>query len=227
MPMKVVVTVTVHNESEVIGRVLDKIPEGMDVILVDDGSSDNTAALAEQYGASVIRHPVNLGQGVAVVTSFKAALMGDYDVVIEMDGDGQHDPAEVHRFLEKLAEGNSDMVVGSRYLGSTYRAPLYRRLGIPFFTVVVNAATGYAITDAMCGFRAFTVTGLKKFCYELNQSRQYMAPEIFIKAARAGLTVEEVPVTILARPHGTSWKGIIKYGYGLARTIVKTLGERW
>ena len=118
------------------------------------------------------------------------------------------------------------MVVGSRYLGSTYKAPLYRRMGIPLFTVVINFVTGYNVTDSMCGFRVFKSEALAKFCYTLEQSRQYMAPEIFIKAARAGLTVTEVPVHISARPYGTSWKGMLKYGYGLVKTIVKTLSER-
>lgn len=223
--MRVVVTITAYNESEVIGSVLKKIPESMDVILVDDGSTDNTADIALQHGVKVIQHPVNLGQGVAVVTSFRAALMGDYDVIIEIDGDGQHDPEEIPKFLEKLTEGNSDIVVGSRYLGSTYKAPLYRRMGIPFFTFLVNTITGYRLTDSMCGFRVFRSEALKKFCYDLNQSRQYMAPEIFIKAAHYGLNVEEIPVHISERPHGTSWKGALKYGYGLLKTIIKTLSE--
>ena len=223
--MRVVVTITAHNESKVIGTVLKKIPEGMDVIVVDDGSTDNTAAIAREYGAKVIQHPINLGQGVAVVTSFKAALMDDYDIVVEMDGDGQHNPEEIPAFLERIAEGKSDIVVGSRYLGSTYEAPLYRRLGIPFFTFLVNTITKYRLTDSMCGFRVFRSEALKEFCYDLNQSRQYMAPEIFIKAALHGLSVEEIPVHVSERPYGTSWKGALKYGYGLLKTIFKTLSE--
>ena len=224
--MKVVVTITAHNEGRVIKDVLEKIPEGYDVIVVDDGSTDDTAEISYHYGAHVIRHPINLGQGVAVVTSFRAALLGDYDIVVEMDGDGQHDPREIPKFLRALEDEKCDMVVGSRYLGSTYKAPLYRRMGIPLFTVVINFVTGYNVTDSMCGFRVFKSEALAKFCYTLEQSRQYMAPEIFIKAARAGLTVTEVPVHISARPYGTSWKGMLKYGYGLVKTIVKTLSER-
>ncbi|MGD2249940.1 MAG: glycosyltransferase family 2 protein [Candidatus Methanofastidiosia archaeon] len=223
--MKVVVTITAYNEAKVIKSVLDDIPDSMDIIVVDDGSTDKTAEIAQKCGAKVVKHPFNLGQGAAVVTGFKAALQGDYDVIVEMDGDGQHDPHEIHKFLDKIVKGTSDFVVGSRYLGSTYKAPLYRRMGIPFFTYLVNMITDYNLTDSMCGFRVFTAEGLQKFCYGLNQSRQYMAPEIFIKASRCGLTVEEIPVHIVERPHGRSWKGMLKYGYGLIKTIVKTLHE--
>ena len=100
--MKVVVTIGVLNEEENICKVLERIPQGYDVLLVDDGSSDSTVTVAKQYGAKIISHLTNLGQGFAVITSFKAALLNDYDIIVEMDGDGQHDPLEIPKFIKKM-----------------------------------------------------------------------------------------------------------------------------
>jgi len=219
-----VVTITVYNESEVIEDVLKKIPEGIDIIVVDDGSTDGTPEIVSKFKkVKLIQHPINLGQGSAVVTSFIAAVGEDYDTIIEMDGDGQHDPLEIPKFVEALK--NTDIVVGSRYKGTSYKAPLYRRIGIPFFTSIVNFVTNYKLTDSMCGFRAFKKEALEKFCYNLDQSAQYIAPEIFIKASKANLTVKEIPVNVYERSYGSSWKGAIRYGMGLIKTIIKTILE--
>jgi len=217
-----VVVMAVLNEERTLGRVLRDIPEGIDVIVVDDGSTDGTASLAAELGTRVVRHSINLGQGVALTTGFQAALMHDYDVIVEMDGDGQHDPSDIPRFLATLQESGCDLVVGSRRLGSSYDGePFFRRAFLPGLTTVINMVTGYRLTDSMCGFRAFRASSLRR-CHSVlcgTQGRQYVAAEWFIKFAKAGLTVAEIPIHLKKRQQGTSYKGLIRYGLGVARSI--------
>ena len=221
--MRVLVTIAVFNEEGVLGSVLRRLPPDVDVLVVDDGSTDGTAEIARSHGARVVRHPINLGQGLAVMTGFKAALLHDYDVVVEMDGDGQHDPEDIPRFIEALKSREDDIVVGSRRLGSSYRAPFFRRVFLPFFTWCINRLTGYRLTDSMCGFRAFRTPSLRRVAPVLDRldEPQYVAAEMFIRFAREGLTVSEIPIHISARGYGVSYKGLLRYGLGVTKAILK------
>lgn len=224
--MRTLVTIAILNEEQNLGAVLKKMPEYVEVLVVDDGSTDKSAEIARQYGARVVYHPINLGQGFAVITGFRAALMNDYDVIIEMDGDGQHDPMEIPCLLSKLNESGADIVVGSRILGSNYEgAPLFRRIFLPYFTWVINRITGYHLTDAMCGFRAFRADSLRRVQHVFTEcgEPQYLAAEMFIRFARAGLTVVEVPVHLSTRSSGSSYKGLVRYGWGVTRAILRTI----
>jgi glycosyltransferase involved in cell wall biosynthesis len=224
--MRTVVTISVLNEEQNIGQVLERIPSNIDVIIVDDGSTDKSVEVARRYGARVVQHCVNLGQGVGVITGFRAALMGNYAVIIEMDGDGQHDPQDISKFLDKLKETGADIVVGSRILGSNYKgAPFFRRTFLPHFTWIINRITGYHMTDAMCGFRAFRVDSLRRVQHVFAQvdEPQYLAAEMFIRFAREGLTVAEIPIHLEARNFGVSYKGLARYGWGVTRAILKTV----
>ncbi len=224
--MKVAITIAAYNEEANLAPVVDSAREHGTVIVVDDGSSDRTAEVARQHGAQVIRHPVNMGQGMAVLTGFIAALTGDYDVVIAMDADGQHNPAEIPKFVQRLAESDAHIVVGSRVLGSDYRgAPLLRRLFLGPLTWVINKLTGYRMTDSMCGFRAYRTQALQRVEHVLLDmwEPQYMSAEMFIRFSRAGLTVDEVPVTLADRQSGLSYKGTARYGWGIARAILQAM----
>lgn len=230
--MRVVVTIAVLNEEASLGDVLARMPAGIDIVVVDDGSTDRSAEVARSYGARIVYHPMNMGQGVGVMTGFLAALMGDYDVIVEMDGDGQHDPAEIPKFLAKLEESDADFVVGSRILGANYEnAPFLRRSMLPYVTWVINKLTGYNITDAMCGFRVFRADALRSVAHILTQMEepQYIAAEMFIRFARAGLTVAEVPVRLKDRQAGVSRKGryglhdLFRYGVGVANALLRAL----
>jgi len=226
--MNVVVTLAAYNEARNITPVIERIlAMGHKVIVVDDGSTDGTADIARRLGAIVSRHPVNMGQGVAVLTGLKLALLDpDSDVVIEMDADGQHRPEEIDLFLERMDTMGADVVVGSRVLGAhQVNASPVRRLFLPYVTRVVNMLSGYSITDSMCGFRAFKVSALHSIAPTLDRmlEPQYLAAEMFIRFGRAGLKVEEVPVRLADRSTGTSNKGMIRYGVGIVRAIVRTL----
>lgn len=223
---KVAVFITALNEEEVIGDILSDIDASYDIYLIDDGSCDSTAKIARGYRAQVISHPINLGQGMAVITAFKVLSEKDYDIVIEMDGDGQHNPKEIPKFIEKMEETGADIVAGSRILGSNYEAaPLSRRITLTPLSWVLNKLTGYNISDSMCGFRAFRGDALKKVAPTFDDmlETEYLASEMWIKFAKAGLTVTEVPITLSERKHGSSRKGhaFARYGFGVIKTIIR------
>ena len=208
---------------------LSRMPAGVDVILVDDGSTDKTAEICRSYGGRVIKHPVNLGQGAAVITGFRAWLLHEYDVIIELDGDGQHDPADIPRFVDTMKSTGVDIVVGSRILGSNYDgAPYARRTVLPYLTWLINQITGYELTDSMCGFRAFRTSSLRSIAHVLTemQEPQYIAAEMFIRFSRAGLSVIEIPIDLSDRGTGLSYKGFVRYGWGISRAILRTLMEK-
>lgn len=224
--MKTIVTIAAYNEQNIIGEVLKNISEEYEVIVVDDGSTDKTVEICRKHGAKVVKHILNLGQGAAVLTGFKKALEFNCDYIIEMDGDGQHDPKDIPRFIEVMEENNEiDIVVGSRILGSSYKAPLFRKTFLPVFTWIINKISGYQLTDSMSGFRAFRAISLRRCSSVLNNfiEPQYLASEMFIKFSKDKLKVTEIPIHIGSRGFGLSYKGLIRYGWGVSRTIVRTL----
>jgi hypothetical protein len=174
------------------------------VIVVDDGSTDRTARVAAAAGALVVRHPFNLGIGGAVQTGLKYAREHDFDISVQIDADGQHDPGELAKLLVPLITGEADVVVGSRFLGEkNYKAPILRRIGIRIFARIVSAVVGQPLTDTSSSFRAF---GRRAIAY---YARDY--PHGFVEtveatviAARCGLRLKEVPVVMRQRLTGQS-----------------------
>lgn len=228
--MKILVTLTALNEARNIGNIIKTITaNGYQCLLVDDGSSDGTQTIAASLGATVIRHSINLGQGYAVLTSFKAALAEDCDIIIEMDADGQHNPSQIPLFIEKIKKTDADIIVGSRILGSNYeRAPFFRKTFLPHFTWIINRLSGYSMTDSMCGFRAFKKKSLGRVANLLDEmlEPQYLAAEMFLRFAKAGLTVEEVPIALKERSSGKSYKGLVRYGFGVIKAITRVLADK-
>ena len=223
--MKVAATIAILNEAENIGSVLSRIPPYVNVVVVDDGSVDGSEEIIRQHGAKVVKHPYNLGQGAGIITGFRACLLEDCDVIIELDGDGQHDPAEIPKFLQAMEETQADIVVGSRILGTNYQnAPFLRRRLLPHLTSIINRITGYNMTDSMCGFRAFNAESLRRVEHVFNEmdEPQYLAAEMFIRFSREGLTVAEIPINLSDRSSGISRKGLARYGWGVAKAILKT-----
>jgi glycosyltransferase involved in cell wall biosynthesis len=224
-PGKVAVFLTAYNEEKVIAGVLAQIDPAYHSYVIDDGSSDRTVEISRAAGAKVVCHPVNLGQGGAVLTAFNLLLDMDYDVIVEMDGDGQHDPREIPMFLEKLESTGVDIVAGSRVLGSDYKgAPIARKLFLKPLTILLNRLTGYHISDSMCGFRAFRCAAFneKKSLFSEMLEPEYIASEMWLRFSHAGLTADEVPVTLAGRRHGFSYKGLFRYGWGVFSTIIRT-----
>jgi glycosyltransferase involved in cell wall biosynthesis len=199
--VRIVAVIPAYNESETIAAVIDQTREYVDhVVVVDDGSTDGTAAIARDHGATVIEHVFNTGVGGAVRTGYQYAIRHDYDFVVQIDGDGQHDPAYIPDLLER-AEDN-DMVIASRYLNESFQEyPLIRKLGITFFTRVVNTLGGVDITDVTSGFRVYRVSALRQI---LHRSDKHWAVEQTLEAAKNGQRITEVSIEMPTREEGES-----------------------
>jgi glycosyltransferase involved in cell wall biosynthesis len=225
--MTVMVTLAACNEEKSVGDIVRRLHDlGFRCVVVDDGSIDRTVQVAAEAGAEVVSHAVNLGQGDALLTGFKVCLLDPVcDIIVEMDADGQHDPADVPRFVEKIRAGTADIVVGSRILGSHQPASPLRKVFLPYYTRLINCLTGYQMTDALCGFRAFRRQSIERIAPELNFiiEPQYVAAEMFIRFSRRGLSIEEIPVHVAERHWGVSRKGVMRYGFGILRAIARTL----
>ncbi len=200
--------VPAYNEEGMVGRVvrdIGRLAPGFDVLVVDDGSTDATAAEAEAEGAAVIRHPYNLGIGGAVQSGYKYALRGDYDVAVQVDGDGQHKPEYLPEMLAalKTSGDEADMVYGSRFRGDPgYRVPLGRRVGNMIFSVVLTAITRQRITDPTSGFRMTNRRGIELFARDYPHDYPEVEALLMLHAHR--LRIHEVHVRMNARGFGRS-----------------------
>jgi glycosyltransferase involved in cell wall biosynthesis len=188
--------------AEVVSEIRDFDPD-MDVLVVDDGSTDETAAVAEAAGARVIRLPLNLGIGGAVQAGYLYAYEHGFDVAVQVDGDGQHDASELARLLEPIRAGRADLAIGTRFAGlRSYRAPLARRIGIALFATLVSLRVRQRVTDTTSGFRAVNRRGIRLFA--ADYPHDYPEVESVVTAARGDLRVCEVPVAMRQRAAGNS-----------------------
>lgn len=219
------ILVPVLNESENLEALLPKMPKQLssrpvEVIVIDDGSNDDSCAVAVRHGARVLSLPMNCGGGSALEAGFELATRLGAFVVITMDGDGQHDPEQLADLLAPILEESADLVIGSRVLGEAENASAMRGIGVSVFSKIINLLMSTNITDCSSGFRAVRVDGLRKLT--LIQE-QYHTAEFIIDAAKRGLRISEVPITISLRLSGESKKGKdLLYGLFFLRTIVKT-----
>jgi glycosyltransferase involved in cell wall biosynthesis len=197
--------------AQVVGRARVMLPEA-DVLVVDDGSRDATARIARQAGAFVVSLPFNLGIGGAVQTGLKFARRHDYDFVLRIDGDGQHDPEELLRLLAVVRAGSADVAVGSRFLedGLDMRIPFARRLGIQLFAREVSLLTGRRATDTTSGMTAMNRRAICVLATYMPQDYPEVEGRIILHGA--GLTIEELPVRMGERLAGVSsinrWRSI-------------------
>lgn len=227
-PQRVVIVIPARNEEACIGPVL-KNTTGLypdyDVVVIDDASDDGTGEIARAAGAIVLRAPVNLGYGGAVQAGFKYAYARDYDLVILLDADGQHDPRYVADLVEASLE--FDFVIGSRFRGEAhYDIPPVRRAGMKVFSAIASAITGQRITDTSSGFQA-----LRREVFGMFATTHYPVDfpdaDTIIWIARHGFRVGEVPVEMHQRVAGTSMiSGLtssLKYALKMPLSILVTL----
>lgn len=193
-----------HDEAGSLPGLLAEIHrEGFDAVVVDDCSSDDTAAVARAAGARVLSLPVNLGIGGAVQTGYLHARDRGYDVAVQIDGDGQHNPGYLDALLAPIREGRADLVVGSRFLGGDgFKSTLVRRTGIRYLSWFLRLRCGARVTDPTSGFRAANRAAIELFAR--SYPSDYPEPESIAIACRSGLRVAEVPVRMMERAHGAS-----------------------
>lgn len=190
--MKICVVIPSYNESRSIGGLIAELrQQGLDVTVVDDGSQDNTAELARNSGAAVLVNPSNLGKGASLIKGFDYALSKDFDAVVTMDGDGQHLPQDVPRFI-LLAQNSEAMVFVGNRMYKTSGMPLVRVLTNKFMSWLISRTTKQKIPDSQCGFRLIKRKALEKI--NLSTSKYETESEILIKASRLGMKIESVPI---------------------------------
>ncbi|GAB4159487.1 MAG: glycosyltransferase family 2 protein [Planctomycetota bacterium] len=220
--MRTLVLIPAHCEQGRVGPVVASARRlGLDVLVVDDGSTDGTAAEAERAGAVVLRHPFNLGYGVALHSGYHYARRHGYERVLQMDADGQHLPEMLPRLIAALDEG-ADVAIGSRYAESDPpRTSLLRRLGTALFRAIATVWTGQRITDPTSGFQGLSARAIHFVTHD-GWPEDFPDTDVLIEYARAGLAIREVPVVMRERRSGCSMhRGarIAYYGYKMLVTL--------
>jgi len=203
---QVVVIIPAFNEERNLPSVLEEIrdlEQPPDVVVVDDGSSDGTGDVARSAGVPVIALPVNGGMFCALQAGFRYAYRHGYDIAIQVDADGQHDPAGIPELIAPIVNEGADVVIGSRYLGDVhYTMPWTRRIGTKVFAGLTSILVGQRITDTTCGFRAYSRAAIRLFARETGfEFRDAVGLVVLI---RGGFVLREVPTTVRARRSGHS-----------------------
>lgn len=216
--MKVCCIIPAYQESRAIDRVITIAKKYCThVVVVDDGSTDNTGKIAEANGATVLRHPTNLGKGAALRTGFNYTIKKQYDIIITLDGDLQHNPHSIPRFLDKIKQGY-DIIVGSRYQTQSEDMPFARKLSNLITTTVLRVFFKVPVTDSQSGYRAFKRRVLETI--PVRDNGFAAETEILIDAQRAGFLISEVPI---ATSYGEE-ESKIRAGRDISRWLV-TLGQ--
>ncbi|HEY4346303.1 MAG TPA: glycosyltransferase family 2 protein [Gaiellaceae bacterium] len=204
--VKRIAIVPAYNEERNIVRLLgelEALDAGLEVVVISDGSTDRTAEVATAAGAHVVRLPFNLGIGGAVQTGFRFAWEGGYELAVRLDGDGQHDPAQLRAVVGPIVSGEADLAIGSRFIGEGgYRSSAARRIGIRVLARVVSSIARRRLTDTTSGFQAANRRTIALFAADLPHD--YPEVEGLVMAIRHGIRVAEVPVTMREREHGRS-----------------------
>jgi glycosyltransferase involved in cell wall biosynthesis len=214
--------VPAYNEAATVGKVIralaDEAP-GIDVVVVDDGSTDQTARRAREAGARVLQLPFNLGIGGAVQAGFKYAQDRDYDYMVQVDGDGQHDPTQIRLLFDALQDGSVDMACGSRFVSKTgYVAPVSRRTGIHIFAFLLSLLLRQQVTDPTSGFRLYNRRAIAVFARDYPHD--YPEVEAVLMLHHHRLTMREVPVRMFQRGGGVSSISSGKSAYYMIKVLL-------
>jgi glycosyltransferase involved in cell wall biosynthesis len=220
--LRALAIVPAYNEDASVGSVIRELrgvePE-LEIVVVDDGSSDRTSAVAAAAGAHVVTLPYNVGIGGAVQTGYQYALEHGFDIAIQVDGDGQHDPSEIVRVLEPIFDGRADLSVGTRFVeGGGYRGTRLRRVGIRIFAGVVSLMVGQRVSDTTSGFRAVNRKALRLFAAQYPHD--YPEVESIVLLSRHGLRMVEVPVQMRVREMGNSSITTLRAGYYMIKVLL-------
>jgi len=224
--MKVIVTIPAYNESRTIGRVIEDIKRVLGdskyqykILVLDDGSKDNTASIAARSGAKVYRHRRNRGLAATFNSEVKYALRMNPDVIVHIDADGQYQARAIPKLLAKMDEGY-DLVLGSRFMGKIESMSLLKTIGNRFFSTVISHLTGMRITDAQTGLRAFT----KEIAEEITITSTFSyTQEQIIRSEKQGFSIAEVPVFFAKRKEGNSrlFGHPLEFGFKAGVTLMR------
>jgi glycosyltransferase involved in cell wall biosynthesis len=217
-----VVIVPAYNEIETVGSVVRAIiASGLPVVVVDDGSNDDTARAAREAGAVVVRLPFNLGVGGALRCGFRWAVANGYDTAIQCDADGQHDPAELHGLIASAERLDAHLLVGTRFGASTgYQSTWLRRIPMKLLSRIATKAAGTPMTDASSGFRVIREPLLSEFARKYPTHYLGDTFEVLVQAGRHRYRVAEVPAVMHERAGGTASAGTTASMRYLARALL-------
>jgi glycosyltransferase involved in cell wall biosynthesis len=227
---EVLVVIPAFNEEQSVGPVVARVCAlGYPALVVDDGSIDRTAEVAQQAGAVVLRLPVNLGVGGALRCGFRYAVTQGYRVVVQCDADGQHEPAQIAKLLDAMRTDNADLVIGSRFAAGeqAYAVGRVRRVVMRRLARIASRRTGVHMTDATSGFRA--IGGNLLGAFAATYPTEYLGDTIesLARAGRGGHRVVEVPVEMRARDHGVSTASSLSSAWYLIRVVAAVWLQRY
>ncbi len=216
---KVIVAIPCFNTKRFIKDIVSRARKHVDqVITIDDGSSDGTAGVARAAGALVISHEQNKGYGEAIKSCLEAGRARSTDVLVILDGDGQHNPDEIPRFLAPILQGEADLIIGSRFLSNGVNMPRYRKFGIRVITFLFNLGSKTRVSDALSGFRAYSQQALNAI--SATETGMSISVETLIKARAAGLRIREVPISCFYHEYSFSLNPVI-WGLGVALSVIR------
>lgn len=225
--MKKIIIIPAYNEEENIERTVNAIQksaQGFDYVIINDCSTDNTRKICEEKEFNIVNLPINLGIGGAVQTGYKYAYENGYDVAVQVDGDGQHDPEFLNKMAEHLEKNNLDMVIGSRFIEKEgFQSSKSRRIGILFFSNMITLLTGKKITDPTSGLRMAGKNVIALFAKDYPQD--YPEPESIVAVLRRKMKVEEIPVVMRERTGGVSSISLNKSIYYMIKVTLAILIE--
>lgn len=220
--MKILIIIPAFNEEETLRGVIQRVQTSLpqtDILVVNDGSTDSTDKIAREEGVSILEHPYNMGIGATMQTGFLYALRNGYDIGIQVDGDGQHDPEFLPSLIKPILERQANLVIGSRYLSDGgFKSTIVRKLGIKFFTSIVRTYTGKRVTDPTSGFRAMDRKTLELFSEEYPSD--YPEVEAMISAYKKELVFQEIPTMMRHRQGGSSSIGILSALYYMVKVTL-------
>ena len=214
----VVAAIPCHDEAQFIADIVRRARRYVDqVVVVDDGSTDGTSQVAEAAGATVVRHDSNKGPGAAYRSCFEAAKSNGADILMTLDGDGQHNPDELPRILQPLLAGEADLVIGSRFLGE-FEIPPYRKFGIDVITWLYNLGSSVKVVDAQSCYRGYSRKALDTL--RITEKGFGFSVELLVQAREKGLVIKEVPISCIYHSASHSINPVI-HGVGVALMVVK------
>jgi hypothetical protein len=223
---KRLIIIPAFNEEKQLASVIESIRKysDVDIVVIDDGSGDRTAEIARKAGAFVIRHSFNMGYGVALQTGYKYALGNDYEYLLQIDGDGQHDPFYIPAFFSMLEKREYDLVIGSRFLkNSTDQTGIFKLTGIKLFRQIIKVITGKKITDPTSGYQCMNRRVFQYFAAD-NFPCDYPDANIIIVLHRLGFRMTELSVTMMPNIEGRSMhRGVFKITYYFFKVFLSIL----